>query len=84
MSESQKVSLNSSDGTHLTVSDLKQAATLISKAFNRVQEINDGTYRCHQPPILFDADTSKELLDVVAECFYATNDLVNYILHIEE
>lgn len=84
MSELRKVSLSSSDGTYLTVSDLKQAATLMRNALNRIHEINDGTYSYHMPPILFDADTSQELLDAVGECFYVANDLVNCILHDEE
>jgi len=53
-------------------------------AINRIHEINDGTYSYHMPPILFDADTSQELLDAAGECFYAANDLVDCILHNEE
>lgn len=84
MSELRKVSLSSSDGTYLTVSDLREAASKMRNAMARLKEINDGTYSWTQPPIQFDADTSQELLDIVGSCFYAAKDLVNYILHDEE
>lgn len=81
--ESKQIALSSSDGTQLTVQQINHATKLLRDALQRLTEINEGTYRQSQKPIVFDADTSQELLDSVYYAFHEAQKLCDFILYHE-
>lgn len=77
--QDKKIKLSSSDGTYLTVSGIKQATGLLRNALQRLEEINDGTYKSDQKPIRFDKDTSPDLLGAVLDAQESVNKLVDFL-----
>lgn len=52
--------LSSSNGTLITIEDMRKAWSLLHDCYLRIQEINDGSYN-QNPPIQFDYVTCPEL-----------------------
>ena len=57
--------LSSSNGTMCTVEELKKVRDILGFAFERIVEVNKGTYRPGQEPIQFDFTTCPELANQI-------------------
>lgn len=55
------MTLNSSDGTYLTIEEMKKSCRTLNDCYLRILEINKGTYRRDVSPIQFDYCTCPEL-----------------------
>lgn len=64
--------INSSDGTCLTIDELRKTWHMLHRCYLRVQEINDGTYSKNEP-IEFNVHTCEEL----KIWMQGINDIVN-------
>lgn len=53
--------LSSSDGTNLTIEQLKEIRETLGNVFERIIEINNGTYKRDVEPIQFDYCTCPQL-----------------------
>lgn len=57
--------LSSSNGTSFTISQLKQCNELLSDCFERINEINNGTFKKSENAVQFDYCTCPELSNEV-------------------
>lgn len=68
----KKFVINSSDGTGMTIDELRKTWNTLHSCYLRIQEINDGTYNDNQP-IEFNINTCVEL----KVWMQGINDIVN-------
>lgn len=82
--EGRKVRLSSSDGTRITVEEVINAAKFLRRAYDRMNEINYGTYKEEQAAFEFNARTCPEFRDAMFEVSEAVNNLENaFVYHCE-
>lgn len=62
-----QVKLQSENGTQKTIDDLEQVKQLLGNAFERIIEINKGSYKREQDSIQFDYCTCPALSNLVCD-----------------
>ena len=82
--QDKRIKLSSSDGTGITVEEIINAAKLLRRAYDRMNEINYGTYKGEQAAFEFNAVTCPEFRDAMFEVSEAVNNLENaFVYHCE-
>lgn len=71
--------LSSSDGTQLTVDELREAYSLLSRCCLRIEEINSGNYKPGNPPVVFHAGACPELAKLSKQISEISEKLDNLI-----
>ena len=71
--------LSSSDGTQLTVDELREAYSLLSRCCLRIEEINSGNYKPGNPPVVFHAGSCPELAELSKQISEISEKLDNLI-----
>ena len=71
--------LSSSDGTQLTVDELREAYLLLSMCCLRIEEINSENYKLGNPPVVFHAGSCPELAELSNQISELSEKLDNLI-----
>lgn len=74
-----RMKLSSSDGTQLTVDELREAYSLLSRCCLRIEEINSGNYKPGNPPVVFHAGACPELAKLSKQISEISEKLENLI-----